>query len=430
MAEHSSRPGFLLRYSRWVRFFLPLVAVLVLLTGCGELHCNCPPVVTVHISAPNTRPITGLDRALLNAANGAISGRILGLASYRGSDGTGQTLAVLDGDLYAVPNANGQAALIRRAICPNIGIALSADASRLACLGPLNVGEDIHWLYGCFDLCFSKQIRIETFTPAVQPHISVEQNISDEHRLLSSPTWRPDGEAIAALDFANPPANDVSSAASASCAIAVYAQASANSTDIVPALGIYIADFSLCGALQVAWSPDGQTLAVLDSQTLLLLTAPSPATIAKASHTGHFVKSVLTPRLRIPLQQSALEMAWAPNGHSMAVVSRDKDKVTLPYQITQYPLNTSKPPTPLFGPDEYGSPIGPIAYSFDGRALIFAAGARQFDVFPPRNPLATPGSAYRSSSYTAQIPQVGLRPQICDCPQPPAGLYSYTLPTS
>ncbi len=87
MAEHSSRRGLSLRLSSLTRFFLPLVATLVLLAGCGEGNCNCSPAVTEYISAPNTRPITGLDHELLNAANAYRPGQILGLAPYNASDG-------------------------------------------------------------------------------------------------------------------------------------------------------------------------------------------------------------------------------------------------------------------------------------------------------------------------------------------------------
>lgn len=392
-----------------MRFFLPLVAILVLLTGCGEgPFCRCSPAVTEHISAPNTRPITGLDRKLLDAATGNYlsKGLILGLAPYDASDGTEHLLAVLDGDLYAIPTANGQAVLIRKSICPGGGIALSSDASRLICLGPPQVNEDIQrFQYGCFDLCFSEQLHIMSFTPTVWPHINVEQDISDGRNFLSSPTWRPDGEAIAALDYANPPVDDISSTHSASCAIAVYGQASAGSTDLVPALRLAVAGFSLCGALQIAWAPDVQTLAVLDSQTLLILDAPSGATIAAATHGGQFVKGILTPRLRVPLQPPSRAMAWAPDGHSAAVASRDS--VTSQFQIAQYSLNSSMPPILLL--NSVGTPVGPIVYSADGHSLIFAAGYREFYAFPPRRPLATPGSAYHPGSFNAQM----FRPQIC-----------------
>ena len=40
MVEHSSRQGLSPRYSQLARFFLPLVAILVLLAGCGEGYCN------------------------------------------------------------------------------------------------------------------------------------------------------------------------------------------------------------------------------------------------------------------------------------------------------------------------------------------------------------------------------------------------------
>jgi WD40 repeat protein len=431
MAEHPSRPGLSPRYSRLLRFLLPLVAIIVLLAGCGEgPFCRCSPAVTEHISAPNTRPITGLDRALLNAANGDYpnEGLILGLAPYDASDGTERLLAVLDGNLYALPTASGPAALIRKSICPGGRFPLSDAASRLACLGSPQVNKDLQLSqYGCVDGCFSEQLHIMSFTPTVWPHIRVEQDISDGRNFLSSPTWRPDGEAIAALDFASPPVDDISSTHSASCAIAVYGQASADSTDLVPALRLAVAGFSLCGALQVAWSPDGKMLAVLDSQTLLILDAPSPATIATAIHGGQNVKSAVTARFRVVPQQSARGMAWSPDSHSVAVVSENEVATgAFRYEMTQYSIDSSKPSLSIFGPDDYGGPIGPIAYSTDGRTLIFAAGIREAYALPFRRPLATPGSAYHPGSFSAQA----FRPQICSCPQPPTGLYAYTLPTS
>ena len=423
MAEHSSQPGMFPRYSRLLRFLLPLVAILMLLAGC-RYDCPCSPTLTEHASVPNTRPITGLDRALLDAAHGSSRGVILGLAPYNTSDGTEHLLAVLDGNLYSIPTANAQAALIQRAICPGSGIALSADASQLACLGSPDADENGQSsVYGCGYPCFSEQLQIMSLTPTQQPHTNVEQTISDVRNFLSSPTWRPDGKVLAVLDVVNPPVDDVSSADSASCAIAMYAQVPAHTPILVSALSLTIAGFSLCGAMQVAWSPDGQTLAVLDSHTLLLLAAPSPATSAAAPHDGQFLKSVLTPRLRIPLQQSARQMAWSPDGHSVAVVNQDNGANQ--FQITRYPLDSSKPPTPLFGPDSYRGPIGPIAYSTDGRTLIFAAGVREVHMFLPRRPLATGSSANHPGSFSAQA----FRPQTCGCPLPPAGLYAYTLPT-
>ncbi len=252
------------------------------------------------MSAANTRPITGLDHTLLNIARNDYTnegGAILSLASYGVSDGTEYLLAVLDGVLYAVPTANGQATLVRGIPCPGAGVALTANASQMACLGSPIMDQVAQRTYGCFVVCFSGQLQIMTFTPTVQPQTNLKQTISDGSSLFSSPTWRPDGKVIVALEFANPPGDDVSSAGSASCAMALFARTSTDSTALIPALSLTVAGFSLCDAPQVAWAPDGQTLAVLDGQKLLLLTAPSTATIASAIHGGQFVKRVLTPRL-------------------------------------------------------------------------------------------------------------------------------------
>ena len=230
MVEHSSRQGLSRRYSRLARFFLPLVAIVVLLAGCDREICSCPPVFTEHMSAANTRPITGLDHTLLNIARNDYTnerGAILSLASYGVSDGTEYLLTVLDGVLYAVPTANGQATLVRGIPCPGAGVALTANASQMACLGSPIMDQVAQRIYGCFEVCFSEQLQIMTFTPTVQPQTNLKQTISDGSGLFSSPTWRPDGKVIAALEFANPPVDNVSSAGSASCAIAVYGQASA-----------------------------------------------------------------------------------------------------------------------------------------------------------------------------------------------------------
>jgi hypothetical protein len=380
------------------------------------------------MSAANTRPITGLDHTLLNIARNDYTnerGAILSLASYGVSDGTEYLLAVLDGVLYAVPTANGQATSVRGTPCPGAGVALTANASQMACLGSPIMDQVAQRTYGCFVVCFSEQLQIMTFTPTVQPQTNLKQTISDGSGLFSSPTWRPDGKVIAALEFANPPVDNVPSPGSASCAIALFAHTSTDSIDLVPALSLTVAGFSLCDAPQVAWAPDGQTLAVLDGQKLLLLTAPSPATIASATHEGQFVKRVLTPRLSITLQQTARAMAWAPDGRSVAVLGRDE--VTSRNQITQYSLDSSKPPLTLFGPTGY---LGPIAYSADGRTLFFAAGFREAYTLPLRRPPAADSSAYHSNQFSVQVPQAALHPQICLCPAPPAGLYAYTLPTS
>src|SRR5690242_6513212 len=177
------------------------------------------PVVRI----PHIQPVKGLDKTLLSAAQKDhfnTNGTILGMATSTTRDGPGQLFASLDGILYAMSLPSGQAIAVPGLTCSGAVLSLTASGSRLACLA--SPTPQLNSMYGCNTICVSEQLEVADYVSGDKPQLALKQVIHETNHAFSSPTWRPDGGALATLDFVNPdvPYNFVDSGPF--CKVAIY----------------------------------------------------------------------------------------------------------------------------------------------------------------------------------------------------------------
>lgn len=432
MAQHTSQQGTRRTYRPLPPFVLPLVALALLLAGCGEGFCNCPAMQFPTVNVAHVRPIHGLDDTLLDTAESDFlnrSGAILGLATYRAGDGSDALLVLLGDTIYALALPDGRAKEMAGMTCGGATLSVTADGSHIACISAPE--PRISRVYGCSYYCLSQQLLVANYHPGNEPPIGMPQTISDGANFISSPTWRPDGGALAVVEFGNLTAPYDSNNKGPLCSLVIFAPTSLGDSPLAPALRLSTDDFSLCDSQQIAWSPDGRTLAILTTHALLLAPAPAPNAISNAASAGHAATGALRGATRIALTNQARRIAWAPDSNAISVVisvpGNDLD------QVIQHPLDASTSPTVLLSlptsyPDDRANPsLGSLVYSTDGRMLLFAFGSREFGLFPQSTPPPSVGDAYQPDGRAARIPQTALRPQICECPNPPTGLFAYTV---
>jgi hypothetical protein len=429
MAEHPSRPRLSPRYSRLLRSLLPLVTILVLLAGCGEGYCNCFTMSKPDLSGAHVHAISVLDDQFLKSANSDYNdqlGAVQGIAAYQVSD-TQHLLISIYGKLYALALPNGPATVVGGITCGHGTISLSDDASRLACLG--NQPPYDSNLPKCARDCSGEQLQVARYSPR-SAQIEMQQTLTDTAYVFISPTWNHDGSALAALEIGNAfPTNG-------DCRIAIYSQTSPNESRLAPALYLSASDISLCDVVQIAWSPDGQSLAVLTPQKLLLYTAPSPSQLMQAARSGHGQTLELHNHVIIDMGQLAHAILWTSDSNSVTIVSQTSNGEN--EDVSRYSLGTSAPPVRLLDITitvatrrTYSAAIGGITYSPDQRMLLFSFGAREAGLLPDEAESNTDVKYQTSDAISGKHTSLSIiRPQICLCPYPPTGLYAYTLPTS
>jgi hypothetical protein len=427
MVEHSSRQGLSRRYSRLARFFLPLVAIVVLLAGCGEGYCNCFTMRAPDLSGAHVHQISVLDKHLLESANSDYSdqlGAVLGLATYQVKDAQ-YLLVSMYGSLYAAALPNGPATLVGGITCGNGTISLAANASRLACLNNQPPYNSV--LPSCVRYCSGEELQVANYVSTSSQSVA-QQTLKETAYVFVSPTWRYDGGALAVLEVGD------AFTSSGDCRIAMYSQISSNDSRIEPALYLSATGISLCDVVQIAWSPDGQSLAVLTPQELLLFLAPSPSVLMQAARSGQRKTLALHYRRRIIMTQRAHGILWAPDSNSVTIVSQTSDSAD--DEVNRYSLDTSTPPVKLLNlstavPNRriYSAAIGAIAYSPDRRTLLFSYGAREAGLLAS-DAGSISGENLPNALSGKHTSLSVFRPQVCYCPQPPTGLYAYTLPTS
>src|SRR5215813_7466528 len=120
----------------------PLLLALVMLLVASGCSAPCTPAPPAYLqpptlSLPNVRPVRGLDAVLAAIAkDDSIYHRtngVEGLTTYQALGGT-YALATLNPDVYALPLPDGPATRVVTLNCVAGPVALTADATRLACL--------------------------------------------------------------------------------------------------------------------------------------------------------------------------------------------------------------------------------------------------------------------------------------------------------
>jgi hypothetical protein len=351
------------------------LATLLLVCGCGGPDCrNLPPpdLQPPTLQLPHVQPVHGLDDVLLRAAQADLQNfqgytrGIEGLTTYQAFGGS-YALATLSPEVYALPLPDGPAARVKGIGCAIGSVALTADATRLACLGVPDA-------YGN-----KKGLLVAAFTPGVwPPRATVLQDFTIEDLDCFSPTWRPDGGALAVLEHSNN---------TGQCDIALLAPVmSANPR--MPTFA-FTARFTVAGELnceviQLAWSSDGHTLAALAHFEVLLLEPPREWLTVPDILFHSLPVRRLAARRKFPSGlmphgfARAHGFAWAPDGHRLVVLLEGAGGDHLDGERLALLLLDGSPDTPLvpISPGE-GLHLGAFTWTPDGSGLLFAYGERE-----------------------------------------------------
>jgi hypothetical protein len=177
--------------------------------------------------------------------------------------------------------------------------------------------------------------------------------------------------------------------------------------------------------IQLAWSPDGRTLAALTPDAALLLEPPHAwLALPKTSSNAQSVRT-LAPRRRLPVDLLAHGLlahgfAWTPDGQGLTVFLEQAGVSLDGERLVHLPLS-GKPATPLVHIPENSSSssssrLGAFIWVPDGSGVLFAYG-------DPENTPTWLAEHWQTTSGFVARPARPLG--ICSWPQPPPGLFLY-----
>jgi hypothetical protein len=384
---------------------------MLLLAGCGEGYCSCPSSKPVVVHLPNLQLLHFMQRNPENQVAFPYP-QIQGLASVTpashsgGTAGNPQILVTVNQHLFALDSMHDQEHIIPM-LC-NGRPALSPDQQWLLCLA--NPVADFCWV-GCIGTSVSllSMSNLSHSTPTTIIGTTPPDNIplatEATYDTYGSPTWSPDGHFLAVIHIADE---------NTACSIDVYAADPMHARFTRTAtINPIIGSDDPCMISQIAWSPTGSTLAVVQeymssdgfvvNSALSLLPLPAGALVLPAS--GASRDFTVTTTHLVPNLGLFYEVIWTPNGRSLLIEESEAVKridIASQSQTTIFSVPTTKSNAPV---------LAAIAWNAGYSALLLA-----FDFSNEATAHTTAGGL---QSAQAKVPA------ICECPSPPAGIYLY-----
>ncbi|GEM_PF-2206167 len=385
------------------------------LVACGGgPYCSACPPVHGPIAIPGTHTLPEIPQLLASETNYTSAGW---LSSYTASDATTHLIILLNSNLYTLPLGSNSVQQIAHVSCGGAP-ALSPDRHIVACPNalPASFTNSANGS-NCQPFCAASTIHIFTLTSETESTEQTQVGLTNSSDLYISPTWAPDSRHVALIHHL--PNN--------TCSIDFYRVQLLPTTTVTLAGIMQLSAFKICDLRQIAWSPDGRSLALLAGNVvsgshqlwLVSLAHLPPSVFSAQAHPHSFT---MTPMLleQMPNDTNAnsavittvsMIFFWTPDSRALTLLTTTN---LLETRISQLDL-ASREETVVFPKigisSDKGYSILAATWTPDGHSLIFAAD------FWGTNP-----TAYQADSQTRSAQTTG----ICACPHPPDALYLYT----